>query len=341
MDAGLLAAGALMGLRRVTVRTASLRVLVLACGVAVAGCSGTPSASANRASGAASVAAAASPSATKGPGGQILFTRFSADGVVGAYTVNADGTDERELAAGSNYAPRVAPDGMQVLMATEADDQRITTAIMRLDTGDYRELELPDSLNLACTSWSEPDGSRCAAEGWADDDPTAAGIYTRPTSDGGGIQRLTTAPEGFHDFPGPYSPDGSQIVFARTSLETNESTLHVIGVDGSAERQIADGLFGMSVTWMPDGNSVLADADGSIFVIPLDGSPPQTLSSSSPEFVRTAFGAVASPDGQWIAFSMMPPGQRVDVYVMRLDGSGLTQVTRSPANDDEVSDWAE
>jgi Tol biopolymer transport system component len=51
------------------------------------------------------------------------------------------------------------------------------------------------------------------------------------------------------------------------------------------------------------------------------------------------FGAVWSPDGEWIAYSRTAPGTfRADVFISRTDGSDLWQVTNTPANEITV-EW--
>ncbi|MCD6023036.1 MAG: hypothetical protein K0R20_2746 [Actinomycetia bacterium] len=73
----------------------------------------------------------------------------------------------------------------------------------------------PDpKLELFCGgSWS-PDGDRISCEGFGVDDPSLSGIYTIRTSDGGGLRRITSNPDGF-DAPGDFSPDGERLVFTR------------------------------------------------------------------------------------------------------------------------------
>jgi dipeptidyl aminopeptidase/acylaminoacyl peptidase len=85
------------------------------------------------------------------------------------------------------------------------------------DTGEVvRALPPPDpSLELFCGgSWS-PDGKRISCERYGVKDPSLNDIYTIRTSDGGGLRRITSSPDGGYDIPGDFSPDGERLVFVR------------------------------------------------------------------------------------------------------------------------------
>jgi Tol biopolymer transport system component len=48
--------------------------------------------------------------------------------------------------------------------------------------------------------------------------------------------------------------------------------------------------------------------------------------------------ATFSPDGSSIVLSLHPGDHRTDLYTMRVDGSHLTQITKTP-EDEEFGDW--
>ncbi len=181
--------------------------------------------------------------------------RFDETGAAEIYTIAANGDNEGLLLPGLHYGPRVSPDGSTVSFSAELADHRLGTAFVAIDGTGYRELVVPDAtLNIGCAAWA-PDGARCATEAWDDTDASRTGLYTLRVADGGDIRQLTTSTPDHHDIPGDYSPDGTQIVFARSDINTGVSTLHVINVDGTGERQIADGVFGLGTAWSPDGRS--------------------------------------------------------------------------------------
>ena len=82
-------------------------------------------------------------------------------------------------------------------------------------TGDVRGVATPDpTLELHCDFGWSPDGERLVCEGYGVDDPGRNGIYSVRASDGGGLVRITSNPDG-GDIPGDYSPDGTRLVFER------------------------------------------------------------------------------------------------------------------------------
>ena len=70
-------------------------------------------------------------------------------------------------------------------------------------------------------------------------------------------------------------------------------------------------------------------------IVDLDGSELDSIEESG----GFLFGATWSPDGEWIAYSRTTPGVfAADIYVSRVDGSDVWQVTTTPANEINV-DW--
>ena len=63
------------------------------------------------------------------------------------------------------------------------------------------------------------------------------GIYTIRSSDGGGLQQVTSNPTG-EDNLGGYSPDGKRLLFERTTAEGDES-LYTVLVNGGGLKKIS------------------------------------------------------------------------------------------------------
>ncbi len=167
-----------------------------------------------------------------------------------------------------------------------------------------------------------------------DTDPTRAGISTVRASDGGELLRVSAAPDGMSDQPGDYSPDGSQLVFKRTDDE-EAGPLFFVDASGSGEPQaIGELAFEDAGRFSPDGASLLTSAGGTIMVISLDGSVIGTIGEA--EYVL--FGAVWSPDGEWIAYSRSTSAFAAELIISRPDGSDRWQVTDTPANEIDV-EW--
>ena len=159
-------------------------------------------------------------------------------------------------------------------------------------------------------------------------------MYTVRATDGGDLVRITTAPQGMNDIGGDYSPDGRQIIFKRTTGEA-AAPLMVVDADGGESRVLTETAYEDPGRFSPAGDEVLTSAGGPLLFLDLDGN----VLSSIEESGRYLFGAVWSPDGEWIAYSRTASGTfGADVFISRKDGSDLWQVTHTPANEINV-EW--
>jgi len=219
-------------------------------------------------------------------------------------------------------------------VVTILEDGRVGTAILLPDGTVERVLEIPDpTLNLPCTVWS-PDDERLACEGFNDDDPSQTGIYSVRAADGGDLVRVTTPPAGMNDIPGDYSPDGRQLTFKRTTGEA-DAPLMLVDAEGGEPRRLNESAYGDSGRFLPAGDSVLTSAGGRLVFLDLDGN----VVNSIEEPGAFLFGAVSSPDGEWIAYSRTTPGVfSADIFISRVDGSDLWRVTTTSANEINV-EW--
>jgi Tol biopolymer transport system component len=270
------------------------------------------------------------------PDGRLVFERFVGD-VGSLFTMNTDGTETKLLLAGGE-GPRWSPDGDRISIAANNPQGRLFVGLVDPDGSHYVQFDSPDpSLDLGCFAWS-PDAARLACEGWDDTDVTRNGMYTVRASDGGGLVRVTTCPNGCHDLPGDYSPDGRQIVFTRQKLPNEaDLTLMVVNIDGSEAHVMSDQRIGGG-RWSPDGKTILAGANESLLLFPIDGSATRTVKIASHANVKP-FAGGWSPDGDWIVFS----GQSAtgfDIYIMRTDGTDLHQVTDTPGIWEGDADWS-
>jgi TolB protein len=265
-----------------------------------------------------------------GLSGRLVFTRFdeATHTPISSHIVQPDGSNETQLdlpnsQAGGSWSPQ----GDRLAVEAELPDGRIGTAIIEPDGTLIRTLRIPHpSLNLVCFIWS-PDGKRLACEGWNDSRPALRGIYTVRSSDGGDLTRATRSPTGKADLPGDFSSDGKQLVFKRTT-EEDDGPLMLEGVAGGKPRRLSPGVFEDDGKFSPDGRSVLTSQGGSIILVGVDGEVRSRISKPG----TYAFGAVWSPDGEWIAFSRGKHGP-ADIFISRPDGSEEFQVTDTPDNE--------
>jgi len=286
--------------------------------------------------GAAVAALSAIPAAANPPGtnGLLSFTRWEPalqEDVV--YTVNPDGSHEQQLLVGGESG-HWSPDGSRIAVVLDCCGERI----LNPDNGSYTQLPTfyPDlGLFLPCVVWS-PNGARLACEGFGED-PSADGVYTINSLDGGGVQRVTAG--GDDDQPGDYSPNGKRVVFARASFDLGVEALYIVRTDGTGLRRITP--VGMDYafnggSWSPQGNEILFSARStpgarlSIFAVHADGSGLRQIPISTCGSASGCFEPVWSPDGTKIAFTMfLPQTGQTDLYTVNADGTGLYQVTHA------------
>lgn len=133
-------------------------------------------------------------------------------------------------------------------------------------------------------------------------------------------------------FPGPFSPDGSQILF--TGFGLIHSYVGVMNADGSQARDLSqspDSDEGFPA-WSPDGSRITftsrRDGNNEIYVMNVDGSQPKRLTTNPTD----DFAPSWSPDGLQIAFvSDRDNATGVNnLYVMNADGSNVRRLTNGP-----------
>jgi WD40 repeat protein len=284
----------------------------------------------------AAVAAASAAAKPPGTNGLISFTRFEPalqQDVV--YTINPDGSGERQLLVGAESG-HWSPDGSRILVGPDCCAERI----LNPDTGIYTELPTfyPDlGLFLGCNVWS-PDGARLACEGFGDD-PSADGVYTVRSSDGGDVRRVTSGAD--DDYPGDYSPNGKRIVFLRSLFDSGPIALYTVKTDGSDLRQLTAPGMGTQLdftggSWSPQGNEILFSARPSegqrsaVFVVHADGSGLRQIPIPGCGTTSGCSEPVWSPDGQKIAFTMFVAQTGLsDLYTVNPDGTDPHRVTHS------------
>jgi TolB protein len=201
--------------------------------------------------------------------------------------------------------------------------------------------------------WS-PDGRRIVFERnlpyWGDDRFRLASVAAA----GGVARRLTSGP---YDAMPTFSPDGRRIAFVRLTRSLPDITVSLYTIDRLGRRAaplLSDGL-DISPAWSPDGKTIafsrlaegslpieearlyLADADGSS-VRPLEGGPIWGVSPAwSPDGRKIAFVSFADHNGARCPADSCPPSG--EIYVVGADGTGLTRLTTSKA-DDEHPTWS-
>jgi TolB protein len=283
-----------------------------------------------------------------GTNGMLVFARFNpALGDAQVYVVNPDGSHERLVQGPTDTGegPRWFSDGAHI---ATGGSQVGLSRIINPDDGTFRDVGTQEpGLFNPCGSPS-PDGTLLLCETFSDDG-SQNGIHLVRSSDGGGLQQLTSNPGG-DDVPGSWSPDGRRIVFQRFGPDSYEGVF-VINVNGTGLRQILPPTLQVNCctfAWSPQGNEiafsrhVTREVHSSISIVHSDGSGLRDLSvqpasacggANSDPSADGCLQPAWSPDGTKIAFAK---GQNLDldgnIYTVNVDGSGLGQVTHAGAS---------
>ena len=152
--------------------------------------------------------------------------------------------------------------------------------------------------------------------------------------DGTNQKRLTFT-SGHQGWPA-WSPDGTRISFR------NGNRINIMNADGSGltELSCTDGATEGKHSWSPDGSKLAVSRkvggrpEGEIYLVKSDCSDSDRIFTDG-----TAFDPDWSPDGSQIAFRSTRDNSNSEIYVMDINGSGLTRLTNSGGYDG-WPDWS-
>jgi Tol biopolymer transport system component len=138
-----------------------------------------------------------------------------------------------------------------------------------------------------------------------------------------------------------WSPDGSQVCFAAFLGSPGEvhrgvvqRAVFVVDADGTHAHRITPPGQVPDAQWSPDGRWIAFTRAGpndvGVFLVHPDGTDLHPLIPS--EDGLASWGPVWSPDGQHLLVARDADGQyRAELWMVNVDGSGLTRVTDTPA----------
>jgi eukaryotic-like serine/threonine-protein kinase len=169
-------------------------------------------------------------------------------------------------------------------------------------------------------------------------------IYAVPITSsgtvGGSVERLSTG-LGAHTIS--ISSDGTRLAYSRY---TSRSSIWSLPMPVSppvmttaATRVTNANEFIESIALSRDGKWLFYDSDlpgnADLFRVPIAGGDPEQLTTDRAD----DFAPDPSPDGREVAFHSWRGGSR-DIYVMRLDGGGVEQVTNTPHRQEGLARWS-
>lgn len=267
--------------------------------------------------------------ATSGSGrralaGRIAFVRSLDDRAV-IVTIRPDGSGATRVsqARGWSSDPHLSSAGTRL-----AYQRGLRVYVVDPDGGD-RRLVARNAFNPTLT----PSGGKLLFQRYRVDSDVA--IF-RIDVDGTTRRELT---EGSINVEPAWSPDGTWIVYVR---DLNLPQLWVMRGDGSGHRRLtrASGKEDFDPEFSPDGKHVLfrrIKAYGSrclyradVFVIRADGRDPARNLTRTCR--RSETSAHWSPDSRRLIFVKRTKGHGLQIYVMHLDGTGVTRLTDGPAS---------
>lgn len=246
--------------------------------------------------------------------------------------MNADGTDPVRLTTSpktEEYFPHFSPDGTWLLYWSFVKEP------LKADLRWFRDgSDGVFATNIQPYVSFSPDGRFIlvcmnSAPGNLDIFGVAAG--------GGDPTPLTSSPG--LDFEPAWSPDGKTIAFV--SDRDGTPHIYVMDTDGGNQRRLTrNDIVELEPAWSPDGMAIaflgdVSDVSSNIYLVNADGTNTRRLTD---EAVSHNENPVWSPDGSMIAFWSNRTGNS-EIFVMRLDGTGLTNLTGNPAEDQNPS-WS-
>jgi Tol biopolymer transport system component len=248
--------------------------------------------------------------------------------------IRPDGTGREVLTdySGDDDFPSVAPDGRTVAFHSTRSPEGIY--LLNLASRSVTRLSwLTGQTGPVRITWSR-DQSRIAVDDYARGEV----IVAKPD----GSSRATL---GIGNWAA-ISPDGRRVAFIAYD-GTQVPRLVVVNSDGTGRREIA--THAIQPAWSPDGGQIVFTRQvearagrGNLYIIGADGSNERAL--TAPVGLVDDGTPAWSPDGQWIAFGRSTPCptadpcSSADVYVIRLDGTTVRNVTQG-IGDNWMPSW--
>lgn len=289
------------------------------------------------------------------PDGSKIAFRSDRDGNYDVYTINPDGSElkqvtniegERGDGAYGTYWARWAPDGSKIIAFISAGGRTTEGIIVNLDgtqTESFVPLDSDDDAWDVTRYWSSDGTIEGTKVAFTSERDGTRDLYVAKL--GGTEPTQITRTEGDDSAADPqWSPDGTKIAFVSLLRSPFDFAIYVVNEDGSEPTRISpygEIALHQTVRWSPGGTKIMFNSQepGSFS---RENTPPMYVTNADgggwPMLITDGFDRHAlhsfkwSPDGSRIAFVSDRDGTD-DVYVVKPDGSGLTQLTCTKGTD--------
>lgn len=271
------------------------------------------------------------------------------------YVMNADGSSVTRLthSTGTDAEPEWSYDGSRIVFTSDQDGDS-DIYLMNADGSNLRNLtntEMEEGgpvFSHACAGAGRP----CAE--WIAFHANWDGNWDlyMMKDDGSDVTRLTDNPD--IDWWPSWSPDGKKLAFM-SDRDNGYFDIYVLNLVNGAIENLTDspGVEDIWPTWSPDGSLIafVSDVTGfyQLFVIGANCAPScqSSLRQVTPPALAHDLDPAWSPDGRWLAFSSTrDPSEPnlglqwdFEIFIIHVDGGGLTQLTDNDYVDDFTPAW--
>ncbi|MBI3622599.1 PD40 domain-containing protein [Candidatus Pacearchaeota archaeon] len=264
-----------------------------------------------------------------GPTGKIAFTSVRGrDSDV--YTINADGTNEKELTFSSSLwegSPSWSPDGTKIAFGAFPSANANQHNIYVMDNDGNNKVQLTNSEMSEDNPVFSLDGRQIAyGAAWVDGHEQ---LYIM-NADGSNQRQITQDTLCYWDLA--LSPAGNKIAF----YNCRDDNLYSINIDGSGLKKLTNtSAYERNPSWSPDGSEILftssRDGNAEVYKMKADGSNQQDISNSPNTHDESPSW---SPDGKFIVYASVPKStapneNETELWIMKADGTGKKRITNN------------